>query len=87
MLTISKPLSAIQAQAYHSKEFTSAEQAYYGQKGEVFLLASSFEMPIPLLNFAGGSANLPLPNPEASGSFTGSGTTKNGLLPNCPLAS
>jgi conjugative relaxase-like TrwC/TraI family protein len=35
MLTISKPLSASQAQAYHSKEFTSAEQAYYNQQGEV----------------------------------------------------
>ena len=35
MLTISKPLSAGQAQAYHSKEFTSAEQAYYSQDGEV----------------------------------------------------
>jgi conjugative relaxase-like TrwC/TraI family protein len=35
VLTISKPLSASQAQAYHSKEFTSAEQAYYSQKGEI----------------------------------------------------
>lgn len=35
MLTISKPLSAGQAQAYHSKEFTSAEQAYYNQQGQV----------------------------------------------------
>ncbi|MGH9734213.1 MAG: MobF family relaxase [Candidatus Acidiferrales bacterium] len=35
MLTISKPFSASQAQAYHSKEFTSAEQAYYSQSGEV----------------------------------------------------
>lgn len=35
MLTISKPLSASQAQAYHSKEFTSAEQAYYTQGGEI----------------------------------------------------
>ncbi len=35
MLTISKPLSAGQAQAYHSKEFTSAEQAYYNQEGQV----------------------------------------------------
>ena len=35
MLTISKPLSASQAQAYHSKEFTSTEQAYYSQKGEI----------------------------------------------------
>ena len=35
MLTISKPLSASQAQAYHSKEFTNPEQAYYSQQGEV----------------------------------------------------
>jgi len=35
MLTISKPLSAGQAQAYHSKEFTSAEQTYYSQQGQV----------------------------------------------------
>jgi conjugative relaxase-like TrwC/TraI family protein len=35
MLTISKPLSAAQAQAYHSKEFTSAEQVYYNQQGQV----------------------------------------------------
>lgn len=35
MLTISKPLSASQAQAYHSKEFTNAEQAYYTQGGEI----------------------------------------------------
>ena len=35
MLTISKPLSASQAQAYHSREFTSAEQAYYTQGGEI----------------------------------------------------
>jgi len=35
VLTISKPLSASQAQAYHSKEFTSAEQAYYTQKGDI----------------------------------------------------
>ena len=35
MLTISKPLSAGQAQAYHAKEFTSAEQAYYNQQGQV----------------------------------------------------
>jgi conjugative relaxase-like TrwC/TraI family protein len=31
MLTISKPLSASQAQAYHAKEFTSAEQNYWKQ--------------------------------------------------------
>src|ERR1700742_552878 len=31
MLTTSKPLSASQAQAYHAKEFTSAEQNYWKQ--------------------------------------------------------
>lgn len=31
MLTISKPLSASQAQTYHAKEFTSAEQNYWRQ--------------------------------------------------------
>ena len=31
MLTISKPLSALQAQTYHAKEFTSAEQNYWKQ--------------------------------------------------------
>ena len=31
MLTISKPLSAAQAQTYHAKEFTSAEQNYWKQ--------------------------------------------------------
>jgi conjugative relaxase-like TrwC/TraI family protein len=36
VLTISKPLSAGQAQAYHAKEFTSAEQAYYSQQRELF---------------------------------------------------
>ena len=35
MLTISKPLSAGQAQTYHTKEFTSKEQNYWSQKGEV----------------------------------------------------
>jgi len=35
MLTISKPLSAGQAQSYHSKEFTSREQNYWSQKGEI----------------------------------------------------
>ena len=29
MLTISKPLSSGQAQTYHAKEFTSAEQNYW----------------------------------------------------------
>jgi conjugative relaxase-like TrwC/TraI family protein len=33
MLTISKPLSAIQAQTYHAKEFTSKEQNYWSQQG------------------------------------------------------
>ena len=31
MLTISKPLSAAQAQTYHAKEFTAAEQNYWKQ--------------------------------------------------------
>src|SRR5271170_4339397 len=31
MLTISKPLSSTQAQTYHAKEFTSAEQNYWKQ--------------------------------------------------------
>ena len=35
MLTISKPLSASQAQTYHAKEFTSNEQNYWSQKGEI----------------------------------------------------
>ena len=35
MLTISKPLSAGQAAAYHASEFTSAEQSYYTQSGQV----------------------------------------------------
>jgi conjugative relaxase-like TrwC/TraI family protein len=35
MLTISKPLSAGQAQTYHSKEFTAKEQNYWSQKGEI----------------------------------------------------
>jgi conjugative relaxase-like TrwC/TraI family protein len=35
MLTISKPLSAGQAQSYHAKEFTSREQNYWSQKGEI----------------------------------------------------
>jgi conjugative relaxase-like TrwC/TraI family protein len=36
MLTISKPLSAGQAQNYHTKEFTAKEQNYWSQKGEIF---------------------------------------------------
>src|SRR6185312_15003970 len=35
MLTISKPLSASQAQSYHRKEFTSREQNYWSQRGEI----------------------------------------------------
>ena len=35
MLTISKPLSSAQAQTYHAKEFTSAEQNYWKQDGTV----------------------------------------------------
>ena len=35
MLTISQPLSAGQAEAYHREEFTNAEQAYYNQQGQV----------------------------------------------------
>src|SRR6202521_1708594 len=33
MLTISKPLSAGQAQTYHHKEFTAKEQNYWSQRG------------------------------------------------------
>jgi len=35
MLTISKPLSAGQAQTYHQKEFTSKEQNYWSQQGVI----------------------------------------------------
>ncbi len=35
MVTISRPLSASQAQAYHRSEFTSAEQSYYTQSNQV----------------------------------------------------
>src|ERR1700744_1652657 len=35
MLTISKPLSACQAQSYHQKEFISKEQNYWSQRGEI----------------------------------------------------
>ena len=35
MVTISKPLSASQAQSYHHSEFTSAEQNYYSQTNRV----------------------------------------------------
>ena len=33
MLTISKPLSAMQAQTYHAKEFTAKEQNYWSRQG------------------------------------------------------
>src|SRR5229473_3069474 len=35
MLTISKPLSAGQAQSYHEKEFTAKEQNYWSQRGVI----------------------------------------------------
>src|SRR5712692_4130629 len=35
MLTISKPLSAGQAQCYHQKEFTTKEQNYWSQRGVI----------------------------------------------------
>ncbi len=35
MLTISKPLTAGQAQSYHKKEFTSKEQSYWAHRQEV----------------------------------------------------
>jgi conjugative relaxase-like TrwC/TraI family protein len=35
MLTISKPLSASQAETYHAKEFTAAEQNYWKQGGTI----------------------------------------------------
>ena len=35
MLTISKPLSAGQAQTYHAREFTAKEQNYWSRKGEI----------------------------------------------------
>src|ERR1700736_6795396 len=35
MLTISKPLSAGQAQTYHKKEFTAKEQNYWSQRGVI----------------------------------------------------
>ena len=35
MLTISKPLSAGQAQSYHQKEFVSKEQNYWSHRGEI----------------------------------------------------
>lgn len=35
MLTISKPLSSTQAQTYHTKEFTAAEQNYWKQKDTI----------------------------------------------------
>jgi len=35
MLTISKPLSAVQAQSYHQREFTAKEQNYWSKSGIV----------------------------------------------------
>jgi hypothetical protein len=35
MLTISKSLSADQAQSYHQKEFTAKEQNYWSQRGVI----------------------------------------------------
>src|ERR1700678_236753 len=35
MLTISKPLSAGQAQSYHAKEFTAKEQNYWSERGMI----------------------------------------------------
>jgi conjugative relaxase-like TrwC/TraI family protein len=35
VLTISKPLSAGQAQSYHQKEFTAKEQNYWSQRGVI----------------------------------------------------
>ncbi len=35
MLTISKPLSASQAQSYHAKEFTAKEQNYWSERGMI----------------------------------------------------
>ena len=35
MLTISKPLSAAQAQTYHEKEFTAKQQNYWSQRGVI----------------------------------------------------
>src|SRR6267154_5983546 len=35
MLTISKPLSASQAQNYHHREFTAKEQNYWSQRREI----------------------------------------------------
>jgi hypothetical protein len=65
MLTISKPLSATQAQTYHAKEFTAAEQNYWKQgdtiEGEWHgKLAERFE-----LAGAVGAESLPV-SPKAS---------------------
>src|SRR5580700_10868407 len=35
MLTISKPLSSTQAQTYHAKEFTAAEQNYWKEEDTI----------------------------------------------------
>ena len=42
MLTISKPLSAGQAQTYHQKEFAAKEQNYWSQQG---IIASEWQGP------------------------------------------
>jgi hypothetical protein len=42
MLTISKPLSAGQAQSYHQKEFTAKEQNYWSQHGVIAGESSRF---------------------------------------------
>jgi conjugative relaxase-like TrwC/TraI family protein len=59
MLTISKPLSASQAQSYHKREFTSREQNYWSQRGEIAgewqgRLAAKFGLtgPVSEANFA-----------------------------------
>lgn len=49
MLTLSKPLNAGQAQTYHAKEFTAAEQNYWKQSNEILgewqgKLTSSFSL-------------------------------------------
>jgi conjugative relaxase-like TrwC/TraI family protein len=53
MLTISKPLSSTQAQTYHAKEFTAAEQNYWKQEDTIQgewrgRLADKFELSGPV---------------------------------------
>src|SRR5277367_3536198 len=53
MLTISKPLSAGQAQTYHQKEFTAKEQNYWSQQGVIAgewqgILAAQFGLAGPV---------------------------------------